>query len=70
MKWGFVINPKHSCVTNKMIEEKQFTIVWHVDDLKVSHQDRTVVEYVIDLLELDFKKEAPLQIPEERFMIT
>jgi len=39
---------------------RECTIVWHVDDLKISHQDRTVVDHVINLLELEFGKEAPL----------
>ena len=36
---GFVINPYDSCVANKMINNKQFTVVRHVDDLKVSHSE-------------------------------
>jgi len=57
MKWGFFINPYDSFMANKMIEEKQCTIVCHVDDLKISHQNRTVVDHVINLLELEFRKE-------------
>ena len=34
---GFEINPYDTCVANKMINGKQYTIVWYVDDLKVSH---------------------------------
>lgn len=33
---GYVINPYNWCVTNKIINNKQCTIVWHVDDLKIS----------------------------------
>ena len=36
---GFVINPYDFCVANKMINGKQMTIIWHVDDLKISHAD-------------------------------
>jgi hypothetical protein len=36
---GFVVNPYNWCVANKLINGKQCTIVWHVDDLKVSHVD-------------------------------
>ena len=35
---GFTINPYDPCVANKMIKNYQFTIVWHVDDLKLSHK--------------------------------
>jgi hypothetical protein len=34
---GFEINPYDPCVANKIVEGKQLTVVWHVDDLKVSH---------------------------------
>ena len=37
--WGFTIYPYDSCVVNKMINGKQCTIVWHVDDLKISTND-------------------------------
>jgi len=43
MKWGFVLNPYDSCVANKTIGEKQCTIVWLIDNLKISHQDKKVV---------------------------
>ena len=33
----FEVNPYDPCVANKMIDGSQFTIVWHVDDLKLSH---------------------------------
>ena len=36
---GFQVNPYDPCVANKPISRSQMTIVWHVDDLKVSHKD-------------------------------
>jgi hypothetical protein len=38
-QWGFDVNPYDWCVANKVINDKQCTIVWHVDDLKISHVD-------------------------------
>ena len=38
-KKGFKINPYDPCVANKMVNGKQMTVIWHVDDLKVSHVD-------------------------------
>jgi hypothetical protein len=35
----FVINPYNPCVANTIINGKQVTITWHVDDLKVLHVD-------------------------------
>ena len=40
---GFKINPYDTCVANTTINRNQCTIVWYVDDLKVSHIDRQVV---------------------------
>ena len=42
-EWGFVLNPYDKCVANKMIDGSQCTIVWHVDDLKISHVSPDVV---------------------------
>jgi hypothetical protein len=36
---GFVLNPYDSCVANKVMDGKQMTVGWHVDNLKVSHCD-------------------------------
>ena len=40
---GFEVNPYDPCVANKIVNGSQCTIVWHVDDLKVSHKDEAVV---------------------------
>ena len=37
--YGFQIKPYDPCVAKKMIKNKQMAVVWHVDDLKVSHVD-------------------------------
>jgi hypothetical protein len=62
MSWGFEVNPYDTCVANKTIDGHQCTILWHVDDLKISHIDATVVTNVIDMLSNEFGKEAPLTI--------
>jgi hypothetical protein len=59
---GFKINPYDTCVANKMINGKQCTILWHVDDLKISHVDAEVVTNVIAMLSSEFGKEAPLTV--------
>jgi hypothetical protein len=67
-KWGFVINPYDFCIANKIINGKQCTIVWHVDDLKISHVDPDVVTSVLELLdgrygqEIVGGKRAPLTV--------
>ncbi|CAJ1947507.1 unnamed protein product [Cylindrotheca closterium] len=39
---GFVFNPYDPCVANKVVNEKQQTIRFHVDDLMSSHMDPKV----------------------------
>jgi hypothetical protein len=40
---GFVLNPYDLRVANKVMDGKQMTVCWHVDDLKVSHCDAAQV---------------------------
>ena len=45
--YGFEINPYDPCVANKIVDGKQITVSWHVDDLKISHKDSRVVDSFI-----------------------
>ena len=45
-----------------MINGKQCTILWHVDDLKISHVDPAVNTTIIELINTEFGKEAPITI--------
>ena len=47
-KKGFIINPYDPCIANKKIGEKQMTIAWHVDDLKVTHVDSKEVDKFVE----------------------
>ena len=51
---GFRLNPYDRCVTNKMIDGKQCTMVWYVDDNKLSHEDPKVVDEIIAEVEKHF----------------
>ena len=46
-EWGFTLNPYDKCEVNKNIEGKQCTIIWHVDDLKISYRKKEVVEDIL-----------------------
>ena len=35
---GFKVNPYNPCVANKTVRGSQMTVVWHVDDMKISHK--------------------------------
>ena len=60
IEWGFAINPYDQCMANKQIHRKQCTIIWHVDDLKISHVEEKVIEDIIRRLKECFGKESPL----------
>ena len=51
---GFKINPYDRCVANKEINGKQCTVVWYVDDVKISHVDRNVNLDIVKQLEKHF----------------
>jgi len=59
-EWGFTINLYDWCVANMMICSRQCTIAWHIDDLKISHASPTMVTSIIDKLNGEFGKLAPL----------
>ena len=48
---GFKINPYDPCVANKIVNGKQHTVTFHVDDLKSSHVDSKVNDKFHEWLE-------------------
>ena len=40
---GYQRNEYDWCVMNKIVNDKQLTIIWHVDDLKMSRVDPYIV---------------------------
>ena len=56
VEMGFQINPYDECVTNKMVNGKQCTILWYVDDLKISYVDSAIIDHMIQEIEKRFRK--------------
>jgi hypothetical protein len=54
---GFELNPYDPCVANKVIHGKQFTVVWHVDDIKMPHEDENEVTRLITWLKSIYGKD-------------
>ena len=52
---GFVMNPYDPCVANKMIDGEQMTICFHVDDCKISHRKKSVVDDTIEWLRKEYE---------------
>lgn len=61
-EWGFSLNPYDRCVANKTVNGKQLTVLWHVDDLKISHEDPQVVSDTIDLLNKRYGQLTPITV--------
>jgi hypothetical protein len=59
---GFTANPYDRCVVNKIIKDKQCTIIWHVDDLKLSHVRQSVLEDIAKKLNAKYGQKIPLTI--------
>ena len=53
---GFTINPYEWCVANDIINRSQCTIVWHVDNLKLSYKDPEVIDKLIASLDEEYGK--------------
>jgi hypothetical protein len=48
------MNKYDICTSNKIVNGKQCTIVWHVDDLKILHVNPNVVTDIMKQLELKY----------------
>ena len=59
---GFELNPYDPCVANKVINGQQCTIVWHVDDLKMSHTQQEVLDEIIEKLTSKYGNEKGLSV--------
>ena len=59
---GFKVNPYDWCCMNKTINGKQCTILWHVDDLKISHMDHNVVTSILQEINDWYGEMSPLTV--------
>ena len=61
-KRGFVINPYDLCIANKDIKGSQCTIVWPVDNVKISHKSSKVVDDIIQSLKEEYGKVGEMTV--------
>lgn len=59
---GYVINPYDWCVANKMVNGKQHTVGWHVDDFLMTHEDASVNTGLIKWFQAKYGKLSPLTV--------
>ena len=60
--WGLTPNKYDDCVVNKTIKGHQMTVVWHVDNLKVSNVNIKEVDKFVMQMEETFGADAPLSV--------
>ena len=58
----FTVNPYDWCTMNRIINGKQCTILWHVDDIKVSHVDPQVVTSILEEINDWYGEISPLTV--------
>ena len=54
--WEFTMNPYESCLWNKDINKKQMSILFHIDDLIISHLNPVMVTLYIKKLKKEYRK--------------
>ncbi len=62
IEYGFTINPYDPCVANKIVEGTQITVLWHVDDIKVSHKKPSVVDEFLNWVKDTYGKIGKVKI--------
>ena len=61
-KWDFKMNPYDAYVWNKMVNGKQFTIVFHIDDLLLSNKYPNIVTLYIRKLQQEYGSREDLTV--------
>ena len=59
---GFTINPYDWCIANNIINGSQCTIVWHVDNLKLSHKYPKLIDKIIVSLDDEYGKTGKMTV--------
>ena len=61
-KWDFKMNPYDAYVWDKMVNGKQFTIVFHIDDLLLSNKYPNIVTLYIRKLQQEYGSREDLTV--------
>ena len=65
---GFVLNPYDPCVANAQIKGSECTIIWYIDDNKISHKDQAMVNDIIQRIEAKFGTMTKTQGDDHEFL--
>jgi len=59
---GSEVNPHDMCISNQIINGKQHTITWHVDDVKSSHEDSKMNDEFFDWLKDKYANDKIVEV--------
>ena len=59
--YGFIMNGYEPCVGNEKTEAGQLTVLWHVDDLKLSCKSRWEITKLLLYLKTIYKSKMTIQ---------
>jgi Reverse transcriptase (RNA-dependent DNA polymerase) len=62
IRYGFNVNPYDPCVANREINQAQLTVSWHVNDLKISHQDAKVFSDFVIWIKQKYSKIGEVKV--------
>ena len=65
-RYGFEVNPYDPCVANKVVDGKQLMVTWHVDDLKVSHLQKKIVDQFLQWIKDTYGKIGQVKVSRGR----
>ena len=65
-EYGFLINPYNLCITNKWTYGGKLTLVWHVDNMKVSHKNKEEVANFTAYMKVIYGEEMPVTREKKR----
>eukprot|EP00957_Ditylum_brightwellii_P201099 15324053-Ditylum_brightwellii.AAC.1 len=65
---GSEVNPYDRCVANAMINRKQCTLAWYIDDNKLSHMDPKVVDDILEKVAENFGELTTMRGDEHTFL--
>ena len=66
-KMELTMNPYDPCVWNKDVDGKQLTVMFHIDDLLITHESDKVVTEFIEKLKGIYGQRDPLNVTRGKF---
>lgn len=60
--WNFIMNPYKPCLWNRLVNQKQMSMLFHIDDIFLCHKSPVMVTIFIKKLEAEYGKLQALTV--------